>query len=86
MYLERINRDSDNPENNGGNDTTEKFVEMKVEDATVKVVYEGEGEEKSIKRMEYPPEKANDKEWQERATKKINLVSLESKNNLDKSN
>jgi hypothetical protein len=70
--------------NDGGNTTTENVVDLQVENENLKVYMEGEGDQQKVSRIEFPPEKADDKEWQEKAVKKINLTSLEYKNNLDR--
>lgn len=70
--------------NDGGNITTENVIDLQVENENLKVHLEGEGDDQKVSRIEFPPERAEDKEWQEKAIKKINLTSLEYKNNLDR--
>ncbi len=71
--------------NNGGNEPTEQSQTMKVENEEVKVFYEKpeDGEEK-ITKIEYPKERKDDKEWQEKAKKSISITALKNKENLER--
>ena len=77
-------RDTEDQNNTGGNISTEKVTAIKVEEETVNVVYTEKDGKTDIQRIEYPESRTNDKDWIEKAQKKINLTSLESKNNLDR--